>query len=37
MKDKIKSILALTLTAFMCGLLIYLVGGNIWKNYLIVL
>lgn len=29
MKDKIKSVLALTLTAFICGLLIYLVGGNI--------
>lgn len=29
MKDKIKSVLALTLTALICGLLIYLVGGNI--------
>lgn len=25
MKDKIKSILALTITAFICGLLLYLV------------
>ena len=29
MKDNIKSVLALTLTALICGLLIYLVGGNI--------
>lgn len=32
MKEKIKSILVLTLTAFICGTLIYLthiIGGNI--------
>lgn len=29
MKNKIKSILALTLTALICSILLYIVGGNI--------
>ena len=35
MKDKIKSVLVLTITALVCSLILYLVinlvGGNIWK------
>lgn len=29
MKDNIKSILALTITAFICATLVYLIGGSI--------
>lgn len=29
MKNKIKSILALTITALICSVILYLVGGNI--------
>lgn len=35
MKDNIKSIIVLTLTAFICALLIFLVVEALWKNYLI--
>jgi hypothetical protein len=38
MQDKLKGILVLTITAFVCSLLLYLVvgivGGNIWKQYI---
>ena len=38
MQDNIKGILVLTITAFVCSLLLYLVinlvGGNIWKQYI---
>jgi len=35
MKDNIKSVVVLTLTGFICALIIYLVRSYVWRNYLI--